>query len=98
MITDPIDLSTMGRKLRKGAYSVLNGGMRAFRADLDRMFENCRVFNGEDSHWYKEAKKLSEASEAILKDVERRIEQIASGQSADKDAARDWVERRDRLF
>ena len=49
IITDPIDLSTMGKKLDNKSYHT----RQMFVDDLRKMCENCRNFNGPDTPYYK---------------------------------------------
>ncbi|KAI0684807.1 hypothetical protein BC835DRAFT_1292112 [Cytidiella melzeri] len=60
VIKQPMDLATMEHKLDTNQYSNLD----AFLADAQLIFDNCRIYNQENSSYYKNATKL----EKILKD------------------------------
>lgn len=51
-IENPIDLKTMGERLKKGNYYC---HPRLFKADMARLFYNCRRFNDEHTEYYKAA-------------------------------------------
>uniref|UniRef100_K3WUL4 histone acetyltransferase n=1 Tax=Globisporangium ultimum (strain ATCC 200006 / CBS 805.95 / DAOM BR144) TaxID=431595 RepID=K3WUL4_GLOUD len=55
-IKDPVDLSLIAKRIESGQYI----SKAALRADLDRMCENCTVYNTPDTNYYKAAKDLQE--------------------------------------
>ncbi|KAI0048277.1 hypothetical protein FA95DRAFT_1491094 [Auriscalpium vulgare] len=54
VIDQPMDLSTMEKKLDDGQYTSLE----TFTDDAQLIFENCRFYNAEESIWWKHATKL----------------------------------------
>jgi histone acetyltransferase len=61
LFLQPLDLRTMEHKLDTGQYPKLD----AFLHDAQLVFDNCRLYNPEDSIYYKQANKL----EGIMKDL-----------------------------
>ncbi|KAF1334452.1 Histone acetyltransferase, partial [Globisporangium splendens] len=55
-IKDPVDLSLIAKRIESGQYI----SKVALRADLDRMCENCTIYNTPDTNYYKAAKDLQE--------------------------------------
>lgn len=48
-IKDPVDLSLIAKRIESGQYI----SKTALRADLDRMCDNCMVYNTPDTNYYK---------------------------------------------
>jgi len=62
VIKQPMCFATMKQKLRTDAYNTLE----MFQQDVSLICENSMKYNGEDTHYYQQAKKLlAEASEII---------------------------------
>lgn len=61
-IAYPIDLKTIGDRVKKGNYYC---HPKLFKADIHRMFSNCRRFNDEATEYYKAAVDL----EAFFKET-----------------------------
>eukprot|EP01119_Soliformovum_irregulare_P004158 TRINITY_DN15172_c0_g1_i1.p1 TRINITY_DN15172_c0_g1~~TRINITY_DN15172_c0_g1_i1.p1 ORF type:complete len:618 (-),score=145.65 TRINITY_DN15172_c0_g1_i1:16-1869(-) len=57
IIKDPIDLSLIEKRVDEGNYYLTR---EIFVADLRRMCENCRLYNKEDTEYYKCANDLEE--------------------------------------
>ena len=57
VITEPMDLSTMARKVREHEYTSL----RELVADFDLMIQNCLTYNGPATLFYKAGVKLRDA-------------------------------------
>lgn len=62
-IKHPIDFKTMQEKLKRKAYTH----QHLFIADLNRLFQNCYVFNGAEAVYYKYGYKLNELALKLLK-------------------------------
>eukprot|EP00775_Hariotina_reticulata_P013459 gene13459-13585_t len=56
VITQPMDLRTCREKVRGGAYD----NIEEWRADVQRIWDNCRKFNGEDHFVTRQAEKLQQ--------------------------------------
>ena len=65
-VTDPISLNMIKRKLREGEYSTLQDLVD----DLDKMFDNCKLYNRPDSRLYKEAVKLQKVVTNVMEELE----------------------------
>jgi len=57
-IKDPMDLSTMKKKVDSSTYGQGNDAIAAFYKDLRLMFDNCRQYNGDDSDVTEEAARI----------------------------------------
>ncbi|EPZ30849.1 Acyl-CoA N-acyltransferase domain-containing protein [Rozella allomycis CSF55] len=66
LIKDPMDLSTVEKNLESGKYSKLE----IFKIDVQKIFDNCRIFNPETSQYYKCAERLESFFKDRMKDVE----------------------------
>ena len=51
-VSDPIDLSLMGKRLKSGDYYT---SKQMLKADLERMCNNCVLYNAPDTNYYKAA-------------------------------------------
>ncbi|XP_043247226.1 bromodomain-containing protein 1-like [Amphibalanus amphitrite] len=72
VISEPMDLSTMARKVRQHEYSSLP----QLVADFDLMIQNCLTYNGPATLFYKAGVKLRDAGGAVLRKAAREMEQI----------------------
>lgn len=61
----PMDLKTMGERLKKGYYVT----RRLFMADMARIFSNCRLYNTADTEYYKCANSLERYFQTKMKEV-----------------------------
>lgn len=61
----PMDLKTMGERLKKGYYVT----RRLFIADMTRIFSNCRTYNSPDTEYYKYANTLERYFQSKMKDL-----------------------------
>ena len=68
IIKHPMDLSTIGTKLKQKAYARMD----EFDEDVRLIFANCLAFNGMDSEPAKEALRLEKYFERLLKDAEKK--------------------------
>ncbi|CAH0482526.1 unnamed protein product [Peronospora belbahrii] len=55
-IKDPVDLQLISKRIESGNYV----SKAAFKADLDKMCENCMIYNTPDTNYYKAAMDLRE--------------------------------------
>ena len=62
-ITEPMDLSTLANELESGKYKNKN----MFEKDLRKIFNNARIYNGPNTHYYKNADFLENFIENDLK-------------------------------
>ncbi|KAF6261191.1 hypothetical protein COO60DRAFT_1699907 [Scenedesmus sp. NREL 46B-D3] len=76
IIKHPMDLKTARDKVRAGLYN----SMDEWRADIKRIWENCRKYNGEDHPVTRCAEKLEAA-------MERRMEEAVAGAAREVSAA-----------
>lgn len=61
------DLQTMERRLQSRCYSDLDG----FVADMQLIFDNCRLYNQENTPYYKCANTLERDFQTMLKELPR---------------------------
>ncbi|KAG3016036.1 hypothetical protein JG687_00011065 [Phytophthora cactorum] len=62
IIKDPMDLSTMRRKVKRGKYKTLD----AFVADFNLMIRNCMTFNPDTTIFYKEGKRIGKRGNELI--------------------------------
>ncbi|EEB10824.1 conserved hypothetical protein [Pediculus humanus corporis] len=61
----PMDLKTMGERLRSGYYH----SRRLFIADMTRVFTNCRLYNSPDTEYYRCANNLEKYFQTKMKEI-----------------------------
>lgn len=64
IIRDPMDLQTISKRLSTGKIYVTK---EIFIAEVSRIFNNCRVFNGDDTVYYACADRLEEHFVQLLR-------------------------------
>ena len=96
VIQDPIDLSLIRSRLEESAGEGAAGGggggggrgyyqsVDMFLADIARMCENCRLYNGEDSEYWALATKLESFARNRCGEVQCRRESQGSTRTAGK--------------
>ncbi|XP_046397212.1 histone acetyltransferase KAT2A isoform X1 [Ischnura elegans] len=62
----PMDLKTMGERLRARYYAA---GKRLFIADMTRIFTNCRLYNSPDTEYYRCANALEKYFQTRMREV-----------------------------
>ena len=62
-IKEPMDLSTLEKNVESGKYRNKND----FKNDLKKIFNNAKIYNPENSHYYKDAEYLESFIEPDLK-------------------------------
>ncbi|KAE9120352.1 hypothetical protein PF007_g8208, partial [Phytophthora fragariae] len=62
IITDPMDLSTMRKKAKRGKYKTLD----SFVADFNLMIRNCMTFNPDTTIFYKEGKRIGKRGNELI--------------------------------
>ncbi|KAL3672914.1 hypothetical protein V7S43_002216 [Phytophthora oleae] len=62
IIKDPMDLSTMRRKAKRGKYKTLD----TFVADFNLMIRNCMTFNPDTTIFYKEGKRIGKRGNELI--------------------------------
>ncbi|KAF4039379.1 Cofactor of BRCA1 (COBRA1) [Phytophthora infestans] len=62
IIKDPMDLSMMRRKAKRGKYKTLE----AFVADFNLMIRNCMTFNPDTTIFYKEGKRIGKRGNELI--------------------------------
>ncbi|XP_049879326.1 peregrin isoform X3 [Pectinophora gossypiella] len=73
VVKHPMDLSTMGKKLDRGAYSTIDD----VEADFNLMIDNCLTYNNKDTVFYKAGIKMREQCLPIFRQARRDV--IAAG-------------------
>jgi len=59
VVTDPMDFGTMREKVQKGKYGkTSNSAAAAFYSDFMLVFDNCRLYNTDDSEVTEEAARV----------------------------------------
>ncbi|XP_078805323.1 bromodomain-containing protein 1 isoform X5 [Oryzias latipes] len=71
-IKDPMDFSTMRRKIDTHGYRSLD----EFEADFDLIISNCMTYNAKDTFFYKAAQRMLDHGGAILRRARREIFRI----------------------
>ncbi|RLN47386.1 hypothetical protein BBJ29_001946 [Phytophthora kernoviae] len=61
-IKEPVDLQLIGKRIESGAYI----SKAAFKADLEKMCNNCTIYNTPDTNYYKAAVDLREFIQARI--------------------------------
>ncbi|XP_045454255.1 bromodomain-containing protein 1 [Melitaea cinxia] len=69
IVKHPMDLSTMGKKLDKGAYKTIDD----VEADFQLMVDNCLTYNNKDTVFYKAGIKMREQCAAIFRQARRDV-------------------------
>lgn len=64
-ISNPIDIKTIRERVKQGQYDTLE----KFVEDVQRIFDNARTYNKEDTVYYKMANKLEEFIQPFLKQL-----------------------------
>jgi len=62
IIKEPVDLKTMRERVNEGHYDSI----MKFVGDVERIFNNCRIYNKKDTVYYKMADKLEETIKPFL--------------------------------
>jgi len=73
-ITDPMSLNMIKKKLKAGEYSTLQD----LSNDLDKMFENCKIYNRPESRLFKEAIKLQKVMQSTVNELDSGDEEVES--------------------
>ncbi|XP_041972467.1 bromodomain-containing protein 1 isoform X2 [Aricia agestis] len=69
VVTHPMDLSTMGKKLDRGAYKTIDD----IEADFQLMINNCLTYNNKDTVFYKAGVKMREQCAPIFRQARRDV-------------------------
>lgn len=69
VITSPMDLGTVRKKLSRGDYR----GVSALKRDLDLIWDNCCTFNEKKSEYYRKAVKLRAETVKLVGELEKTI-------------------------
>ncbi|TDH72717.1 hypothetical protein CCR75_002510 [Bremia lactucae] len=62
IIKDPMDISTMRRRVKRGKYKTLD----AFVSDFNLMIRNCMTFNPDTTVFYKEGKRIGKRGNELI--------------------------------
>uniref|UniRef100_K3WKR1 Bromo domain-containing protein n=1 Tax=Globisporangium ultimum (strain ATCC 200006 / CBS 805.95 / DAOM BR144) TaxID=431595 RepID=K3WKR1_GLOUD len=81
IIEHPIDLGTIRTRLQTGFYKK----WEIFKIDVDRVWENCRVFNGSDTLIAQYADTLAALFKKMCKVAEKRGAHMMKDRSGDED-------------
>ncbi|XP_063833334.1 peregrin-like [Ostrinia nubilalis] len=69
IVKHPMDLSTMGKKLERGAYASVDD----VEADFRLMIDNCLAYNNKDTVFYKAGVKMREQCLPIFRQARRDV-------------------------
>ncbi|KAJ8713005.1 hypothetical protein PYW08_008309 [Mythimna loreyi] len=69
IVKHPMDLSTMGKKLDRGAYATIDD----IEADFKLMIENCLTYNNKDTVFYKAGVKMREQCLPLFRQARRDV-------------------------
>lgn len=58
VVTDPMDFGTMRKKIQNGVYGSGSSAAAAFYSDFLLVFDNCRLYNTDDSDVTDEAARI----------------------------------------
>ena len=79
LVKDPIDISTIRKSVDLGTKYI---SMDIFIADVMRIFKNARIYNGQESVYYKHAQKLLTAFNQLLNEnILYDIQNVGQNQS-----------------
>ncbi|XP_063628647.1 bromodomain-containing protein 1 [Cydia splendana] len=97
VVKHPMDLSTMGKKLDRGAYKTVDD----VEADFTLMIDNCLAYNNKDTVFYKAAIKMRSQCLPIFRQARRDVRaagmpQLAGAGDADSSPEREAPRERDR--
>ncbi|KAF1330092.1 Transcription initiation factor, partial [Globisporangium splendens] len=81
IIEHPIDLGTIHTRLQSGFYKK----WEIFKIDVDRVWENCRAFNGSDTLIAQYADTLAALFKSMCKAAEKRGAHMMKDRSGDED-------------
>ncbi|XP_057664032.1 bromodomain-containing protein homolog isoform X1 [Diorhabda carinulata] len=70
VVTDPMDLSTMRKKLEDGLYTDLS----SLEKDFDLMIANCLAYNNKDTVFYRAAIKMRDQCGVIFRQAKKELE------------------------
>ena len=85
MIKQPMDLETLARNAKSHQYS----SREEFVADVELMYSNSAMFNGEESQFTKKAAEIVESAKLELQDHEEQLNNLEQTLIATKEAALD---------
>jgi len=71
-IEEPMDFSTMRRRVERHAY----GGLDELEADFDLVVFNCMKYNAKDTFFYRAAQRMQDHGGAILRRARREAARI----------------------
>ncbi|KAJ1604483.1 hypothetical protein OJ253_3649 [Cryptosporidium canis] len=91
IVKNPMDLRTVGKKVKTGSYSR----PEQFWADIDLIWHNCQLYNHESSDVYQQSIRMQEAASnlrdslfpTIKRNQKRRYESDEHTESEDEDLA-----------
>ncbi|XP_047511217.1 bromodomain-containing protein 1 isoform X2 [Pieris napi] len=69
VVKNPMDLSTMGKKLDKGQYKTIDD----VETDFQLMIDNCLTYNNKDTVFYKAGVKMREQCKSIFRQARRDV-------------------------
>lgn len=69
VVKEPMDLSTMRRKLNTGEYCTLDG----METDFNLMIQNCLAYNNKDTIFYRAGIRMRDQCTSIFKSVRREL-------------------------
>ncbi|KRT82749.1 PHD finger motif containing protein, partial [Oryctes borbonicus] len=72
VVTDPMDLSTMYKKLENGEYPDLT----SMEKDFDLMISNCLAYNNKDTVFYRAGIKMRDQCAVIFKQARQELESV----------------------
>ncbi|KAJ0173036.1 hypothetical protein K1T71_011212 [Dendrolimus kikuchii] len=97
IVKHPMDLSTMGKKLDRGAYKTIDD----VEADFKLMIDNCLTYNNKDTVFYKAGVKMREQCLPIFRQARRDVREagmpeLAGEGDADSSPDREMQSNRER--
>lgn len=69
VVKEPMDLSTMRRKLRDGEYASLD----EMEADFNLMIQNCLAYNNKDTIFYRAGVRMRDQCITVFKSIRREL-------------------------
>lgn len=83
VVTQPMDLSTMRRKLESGVYYTLDD----MQADFDLMIRNCLAYNNKDTVFYRAGVRMRDQGGALFRAARAELEADGVGDAPKTDDA-----------
>eukprot|EP00884_Botryococcus_braunii_P013619 jgi/Botrbrau1/22258/Bobra.0138s0020.1 len=76
VITHPMDLQTIGKKIREREYEASSAGLKAFLQDVNLMAWNCEQYNADAPDYVADASRLRERAKVLFNRTRNNLEGV----------------------